>query len=119
MKKNLLLSIKDKSFNRELILNFLEEKEKKWIICNIDNNNYKCPKYKYYYCSIKWLKEPQEKCIAIEGNDQNNENENLNHDKPLYLDEEKDIILEKKDLYKLKGNQKVISMLKNKSSRKL
>ena len=98
----------------------MEEKAKKCIICNIDNSNYKCPKCKNYYCSINCFKEHKEKCITIEGNDnQNNENENLNHDKPLNLDEEEDIILEKKDLDKLKGNQKIINMLKNKSLRKI
>ena len=37
----------------------------------------------------------------------------------MNLDEEEDIILEKKDLDKLKGNQKIINMLKNKSLRKI
>ena len=90
------------------------------IICKKDNSKYKCPKCKNYYCSINCFKEHKEKCITIKGNDnQNNENENLNHDKPLNLDEEEDIILEKKDLDKLKGNQKIINMLKNKSLRKI
>ena len=95
-----------------------EKAIKKCIICKKDNSKYKCPNCKNNYCSINCFNEHKKICIMNE--EKNNKiEENLNYNKPLNLDEEEDIILEKKDLDKLKENQKIINMLKNKSLRKI
>ena len=88
------------------------------IICKKDNSKYKCPKCKNNYCSINCFNEHKKICIINE--EKNNEiEENLNYNKPLNLDEDEDIILEKKDLEKLKDNKKIMNMLKNKTLRKI
>jgi hypothetical protein len=52
--------------------------------------------------------------------EKNNEiKDNLNFNKPLNLDRDEDIIMEKKDLEKLKDNKKIMNMLKNKTLRKI
>ena len=95
-----------------------EKDVKKCIICKKDNSKYKCPNCKNNYCSINCFNEHKKICIRNE--EKNNKiEENLNYNKPLNLDEEEDIILEKKDLEKLKENKKIMNMLKNKTLRKI
>ncbi len=95
-----------------------EKAIKKCIICKKDNSKYKCPNCKNNYCSINCFNEHKKICIINE--EKNNEiEENLNYNKPLNLDEDEDIILEKKDLEKLKDNKKIMNMLKNNTLRKI
>ena len=95
-----------------------EKAIKKCIICKKDNSKYKCPNCKNNYCSINCFNEHKKICIRNE--EKNNKiGENLNYNKPLNLDEDEDIILEKKDLDKLKENKKIMNMLKNKTLRKI
>ena len=95
-----------------------EKAIKKCIICKKDNSKYKCPNCKNNYCSINCFNENKKICIRNE--EKNNKIEdNLNSNKPLNLDEDEDIILEKKDLEKLKENKKIMNMLKNKTLRKI
>ena len=95
-----------------------EKAIKKCIICKKDNSKYKCPNCKNNYCSINCFNEHKQICIRNE--EKNNKIEdNLNSNKPLNLDEDEDIILEKKDLEKLKENKKIMNMLKNNTLRKI
>ena len=95
-----------------------EKAIKKCIICKKDNSKYKCPNCKNNYCSINCFNEHKKICIRNE--EKNNKIEdNLNSNKPLNLDEDEDIILEKKDLEKLKENKKIMNMLKNNTLRKI
>ena len=95
-----------------------EKAIKKCIICKKDNSKYKCPNCKNNYCSINCFNEHKKICIRNE--EKNNKIEdNLNSNKPLNLDEDEDIILEKKDLEKLKENKKIMNTLKNKTLRKI
>ena len=100
----------------------MEKKIKLCIICNSNKSKYKCPKCTSFYCSISCFKIHKERCNKEKKDDINNKDEkkgNKNIISPLNLDEDEDIILEKKDLEKLKENKKIMNMLKNKTLRKI
>lgn len=67
-------------------------------------------------CSVSCYKAHKEKCSA---HPPEKTEPIVTEQKPLNLDEEEDVILTEKDLAKLKTNEKLMTMLRNKTLRKI
>ena len=98
-----------------------KNKNKKCIVCDIDEGKYKCRYCQGFYCSIKCYKEHNLICNEknLEKNDKNEEKEINNNIQPLNLDEDEDIILSEKQLSSLKNNKSIMTKIKNKKLKKI